>query len=633
VLHLLLTLALADDPRQELFSLELHRAPAAAFTELAASQDPALRARTALSLGRLKDPEALKLLAALVVDTDVQVRAAAAWSLGLTPGGEVLARTALVGEADSLVRSRLLDALGLHALDEDVPLLVVQLEGGPLEARAAAVALGRLGLKKSEAAQDPAVVDGLAAQTRRYDPDARLAAAFALARIGPAAPGPEALEQMLHGSAHSPDPDVRSFLIRALSSSCEVDASCGALLAQGMADLDKGVRVNAGRSLGRYANEEQAQALLGDPNLAVRLAAIQGLGRSETLDLEALLGPLADGGEPLERAEALRALGGDQRVRDALNPEQPLMVRQAAVSQLEDGQQLLRLAQRAEDAGIRSAAAGRLMELEPERALVLELMTVSDPAVVGVALGLLAEVGTEEDRPAVLELMASAQDLDILREGHKALDQLTPEAPRANDEALHAVVQAGLDHPGADVRAAAAALGERLGLQGSPPPLEVPELGEIERIVSLRIHTEAGELRVLMDTDLAPYTVYNFARLADEGYFDGLAFHRVVPDFVIQDGCPRGDGWGGPAWSIPDELSWRPYDEGVMGMALSGPDTGGSQWFLMLSPQPHLDANYTVFGHLDVGKGALQTVQQGTVITEVVVERLGEPPGRTGTAR
>ncbi|MCP4804883.1 MAG: peptidylprolyl isomerase [Proteobacteria bacterium] len=137
-----------------------------------------------------------------------------------------------------------------------------------------------------------------------------------------------------------------------------------------------------------------------------------------------------------------------------------------------------------------------------------------------------------------------------------------------------------------------------------------------------RILTDQGELRVLLRPDVAPYTVHNFAKLAEDDFFDGGAFHRVVPDFVVQDGCPRGDGWGGPAWSIPDELSPLSYDEGVLGMALSGPDTGGSQWFLTLSPQPHLDAVYTVFGELTLGSGTMQSIQQGALIEDIVIERV-----------
>ena len=138
--------------------------------------------------------------------------------------------------------------------------------------------------------------------------------------------------------------------------------------------------------------------------------------------------------------------------------------------------------------------------------------------------------------------------------------------------------------------------------------------------------TDVGEIRVTLHPEVAPLTVWNFATLADDGYFDGLLFHRVVPDFVIQDGCPRGDGWGGPDHAIPDELNWLPYKEGTLGMALAGPDTGGSQWFVTLSPQPHLEAAYTVFGQVSLENGAPQDVSVDTVIQEILIERTGWNP-------
>jgi cyclophilin family peptidyl-prolyl cis-trans isomerase/HEAT repeat protein len=115
----------------------------------------------------------------------------------------------------------------------------------------------------------------------------------------------------------------------------------------------------------------------------------------------------------------------------------------------------------------------------------------------------------------------------------------------------------------------------------------------------------------------APLTVANFLRLVDRGYFNGLRWHRVVPHFVIQAGDPRGDGSGGPGWAIRDELNRRRYDVGVLGMALSGPDTGGSQWFITLSPQPHLDGGYTVFGRIQGTHTGSQRVVQGDQIRSI----------------
>src|SRR2546430_11021500 len=93
--------------------------------------------------------------------------------------------------------------------------------------------------------------------------------------------------------------------------------------------------------------------------------------------------------------------------------------------------------------------------------------------------------------------------------------------------------------------------------------------------------------------------------------------HRVVPNFVVQDGDPRGDGWGGPGFVLRDEMNPVRYDVGTMGMALSGPDTGGSQFFITHSPQPHLDGGYTVFGRLVSGFTVLSAIAQGDRIRSI----------------
>lgn len=101
-------------------------------------------------------------------------------------------------------------------------------------------------------------------------------------------------------------------------------------------------------------------------------------------------------------------------------------------------------------------------------------------------------------------------------------------------------------------------------------------------------------------------TVESFAVLAEKGFFDGTTIHRVVPDFVVQAGDPRGDGTGGPGYALRDELNPLPYVRGRIGMALSGADTGGSQWFVTLSRQPHLEGAYTVFSEVTAGMDVVE---------------------------
>ena len=109
--------------------------------------------------------------------------------------------------------------------------------------------------------------------------------------------------------------------------------------------------------------------------------------------------------------------------------------------------------------------------------------------------------------------------------------------------------------------------------------------------------------------------------LAGQHFYDGLLFHRVVPDFVIQAGDPRGDGYGGPGYVLGDEINRLRYRRGILGMALAGPDTGGSQFFITLSPQPHLDGTYTAFGEVVAGAEVLDTIQVGDRIESIVEVR------------
>ncbi len=132
--------------------------------------------------------------------------------------------------------------------------------------------------------------------------------------------------------------------------------------------------------------------------------------------------------------------------------------------------------------------------------------------------------------------------------------------------------------------------------------------------------TEKGKFTIDLLPEDAPLTVDNFIKLARKNYFNGLAVHRVVPNFVMQDGDPLGNGSGGPGWSIRCEMNTVPFERGAVGMALSGKDTGGSQWFATHSPQPHLDGGYTVFGRVnEADMKIVDTIVRGDKILKVEI--------------
>src|SRR5207245_8471130 len=132
-----------------------------------------------------------------------------------------------------------------------------------------------------------------------------------------------------------------------------------------------------------------------------------------------------------------------------------------------------------------------------------------------------------------------------------------------------------------------------------------------DSLARVTIETDRGTMVVQLFPAEAPLTVAAFLSLVDRRYFDGSRWHRVVPNFVAQDGDPRGDGWGGPGFVLRDELNPTRYDVGTMGMALSGPDTGGSQFFITQSAQPHLCDVYAAFGRLVRGLDSLAAIPPG----------------------
>ncbi|HMF55072.1 MAG TPA: peptidylprolyl isomerase [Pyrinomonadaceae bacterium] len=149
------------------------------------------------------------------------------------------------------------------------------------------------------------------------------------------------------------------------------------------------------------------------------------------------------------------------------------------------------------------------------------------------------------------------------------------------------------------------------------------------KLVRAVINTTKGSFTIELLPDDAPLTVDNFVQLAERHFFDNLPFHRVVPNFVIQGGDPRGDGNGGPGQQIRCEINEVPYERGAVGMALSGKDTGGSQWFVTHAPQPHLDGGYTVFGRVTDGMDVVDQIARGDRILSVTITEGARPASNT----
>jgi peptidyl-prolyl cis-trans isomerase B (cyclophilin B) len=137
------------------------------------------------------------------------------------------------------------------------------------------------------------------------------------------------------------------------------------------------------------------------------------------------------------------------------------------------------------------------------------------------------------------------------------------------------------------------------------------------------IKTNRGDIDLDLFAVEAPKTVNNFVFLARDGYYDGLAFHRVIPGFVAQGGCPQGTGSGGPGYSFEDETKVNPHkhEAGSLSMANAGPNTNGSQFFICHEPQPHLNGKHTVFGKVTQGMDVVLSLEQGDFMEEVIITK------------
>jgi peptidyl-prolyl cis-trans isomerase B (cyclophilin B) len=151
----------------------------------------------------------------------------------------------------------------------------------------------------------------------------------------------------------------------------------------------------------------------------------------------------------------------------------------------------------------------------------------------------------------------------------------------------------------------------------SPPEMQI----DSQKTYRTKIETNRGDIELELYPEYAPKTVNNFIFLAKEGFYDGVTFHRVISDFMIQGGDPTGTGRGGPGYKFEDEFEGNPlrHETKVISMANAGPNTNGSQFFITHSPQAHLDGMHTVFGKVVEGQEIVDTIQQGDSMLKVIV--------------
>jgi len=581
------------------------------------------RAAAARALGLVQERSTVPGLVRALGDRSATVRREAAFALGLMGDTTIVAAIAQrqEKEIDLGARETMVNALGLLGAQAGAP-AVSRALGSKREPErwTAALAAARIRARS--------LITPLTAAAEDPRPEMRWRVAYALGRIGDAAGAPA-----LRNLARDKTELARMSAARGIAD--VKDSVSAPLLASMLRDTSWKVRVNAAHALGMLGARGQLAAvrpLLADPSAHVRWEAALVLGvLADTASVPALARALADSSSGVVQGAAISLLKlQGERAIPTIAPQLDLLpgfLRSGlleALGTVPGPMSLEILLSRARDESDPAEAAGAVAGLVARHAdstkvvaLLRGLLNARDFTVVSNAADGLGQMGDSASAPLLARLLTrqgTTEDADLRASAVSGLAALkTPES-------LAALATARRDPERRIREAVCAALGlppDSVGLVKNPL-LRAPAASPIPRTAVLQ--TERGLVTIAFDVARAPVTVLNFVSLARSKYFDGIAFHRVVPNFVVQDGCPRGDGWGGPGYEIPCEYNDRPYETGTVGMALGGKDTGGSQWFVTLSPQPRLEGRYTVFGTVTRGMDVFERMMPGDRILKVTLK-------------
>ncbi|MBP7776624.1 MAG: HEAT repeat domain-containing protein [Acidobacteria bacterium] len=612
-----------------------------------------LRRRAALAMGRAGVADAVTPLStALAKDTEPEVRAMAAFALGLI--GDAAAVPALLpalGDADSRVQGRAAEALGLighepaagaiagmaaaHVTAGALAGVAADDESYPLAPAVEAVRLGVYALARLSAVEELRAVvigrDGLPVSD--WWP-----LAYALQRVGKPAAAPTLRTWLSRGGS-----TTRAFAARGLGTLKDTASrsSLEALVQDEAQAL--GVRVQAMRALAAIGNPKSAPVLVPlvakAPAAVLRLEAASALGAlADPARADFLLDYLEDEWPPMRAVSQAALAKADPEtfmtVLSGLDVDREWRVRAALATTLAGlgrDAAALRLGQLAddEDPKVRAAALASLATLAVP-GIEARLLNGLAHADLGVRLAAARGLGTLKPAGAAAALVR-AYETSTAETTYVARAAMLAALAAVDPGAAVPVLRTALSDKDWAIRVRAASLIRELDPTSTASP-ERPAPAPVEAGLDLTaamiapaispqayVQTTRGEIRVELAVLDAPRTVASFIALAGRGFFDGLAWHRIVPDFVVQSGDPRGDGEGGPGYTIRDELSQRPYVRGTVGMALDWKDTGGSQFFITHSPQPHLDARYTVFGRVVAGMDVVDRLEPGDRIDSVRV--------------
>lgn len=603
-------------------------------------EDPKVRQRAALAIGRIGAKEGVPLLFDLIsIDPSIDVAATAAFAIGLT--GDKQYSSKLLDIAYDLpgrVAAQAVRSAG-RLCDSTMQSVHLVLQSyfthpSPEVRESACLAIFYANAKSAV----PAMFNIFNTEP---DDEVKIAAMYTLARLGIGQ-----AQTIYKNFMADADPFVRSISVRGLSHS-ESDESTH-LLAIAANDSDPGVAAQAIAALGQRKSGESQKyllkkiALAEDPKIIVTiLEALRAQNNDGAVDAAYRI--IKSDSSKYVTSAAIKYLAEFQKGR-TVNLIDSLMTidnQNLKVSCAEAygiiGQNTVvpRLSKLFIDRNpsVRAAAFSSLMDVDKSNVdyYIGQALSDSDEVVMGNAVVKISDLKLDKYLPKLLEMSNSGKGLNVdvrrsLVEVAGSFLKINPKDSLARQLLLNCAID-----PEYVVRRDAAdvyqnVLGEDRSEIIRQPFTRISE-GKLEDAFEkyqtnprATIFTNRGQIDIELYFDAAPLTVLNFMQLAKDGFYNGLTFHRVVPNFVAQGGDPRGDGWGGPNYFIRCEYSDLPFKRGTVGMATSGKDTGGSQFFMTLSPQPHLEARYTVFGQVVAGMQNVDDIVIGDVIEKIEIQ-------------
>jgi len=666
--------AAADDTalRLRVAQAEVRRAGGVAeLGDLAAHGDKRARLLALRGLGRIGTPPAVATLLGALGDRDPDVIGAAAGALGLAASlddADLGATPALIA-ALSRGGAAVLEALGRAGTVDAQPALVAALSDAALAAPAA-LALARHGRRKLALAEPSR--RALVSATSSSDPAVRYAAVYALAREHQPPSDPDVIAALVRRLG-DPDAETRAQAIAALGRRKAVAAArgAGARLDTALLDRDWRVAVEAVRAL----------ADTDDGKDAIATAIVRRYGDLERGDatsahvvIEAEKALAAAAGRPLVRA-ALTSLTAHDAAASAVPPLTRGWIECLAIAAVvrADPDPALSAVEQCPLADhlrlpiVADLIAADVGSLATRRTALARLLHHAEPRVRAAGFGALpalwktGEPADQRDAAQTLVAGLTASDANVASAAvdaagtiydaigtadHTWLD--TAVIARAATERDPELAAAFLELVGKHALTAGAAAC-RTGLAGDPvrakaaaaclkalgepapeiaPSAPAPPPVDISAVLGKRprwhVVTSRGEIVIQLRPDVAPWAVATIVALTRKGFYDGLEFHRVVPNFVVQGGDPTESGAGGPGFSIPAEPATQAdgpgYIAGGVGIADAGRDSGGSQWFVMHSRAPHLDGRYTWIGSVDTGQKLADALLVGDRILRATID-------------